>query len=210
MIMPGFPRMLAMQAGGLSLVGFRTNRVLSSTVPVDVPAGVADGDLLVAVTHANLNYAPQALSGWTLAYSDSTSAPGIGIYTRVAASEPSSYSFAFSTSTGIRGSIIAFKGASSLPNIGAVGRSSGTTATAPSISLDPDGALISILTSGTASSTIVTPPSGMELIFATDDGSGSPVQAFYWLNPAPASPSGDRTITWSTAANQSGINIQVA
>jgi hypothetical protein len=78
---------------------------VSGTVTVDRPAGVTDGDLLLAVI-VERNRRCQAPSGFTLEVENrtqdggaTTSSGRVAVYSRVASSEPSSYTFNLTNTT---------------------------------------------------------------------------------------------------------------
>ena len=87
----------------------------NSSLAIATPAGVAEGDFLVAgvaIRPASATITPPA--GWTLLRrSDSSggAANSLAVYTRVAtAGEPADHTFTFSTATGSAGGITAFRG----------------------------------------------------------------------------------------------------
>ena len=107
-----------LQRRGATLVGVTTQR---STNTIAVPAGVVDGDLLVlALSDPGFDNV-WAVSGWTLR----SHTAGLGILTKVASSEPSSYTVP--TFTVRLGAMLAYRGvAAEAPDANATG--SGLTA----------------------------------------------------------------------------------
>ena len=73
---------------------------VSSTVTVNVPADVVDGDLLILITHHDRTSTPSDPSGWTLQTNTTVTLDGtskaVGLFTRIASSEPASYGIVFS------------------------------------------------------------------------------------------------------------------
>lgn len=109
-------------------------RIASGTaLAVTVPAGVADGDLLVAFVGLrptrSISAAP---AGWTERFVSvgSGSAPGIACYTKTAAGEPGSYTWTTSASDQGTVSIAAYSGAV----VGAVGTAASAFSNNPTIS----------------------------------------------------------------------------
>jgi len=83
-----------------------------TTLTLNVPAGVQDGDLLIAaVFGGGGNVGDWAQTSWTWAI-EQTNAPNLGVSYRTASSEPASYSFTTTTARRLGGMIIAFRGAS--------------------------------------------------------------------------------------------------
>lgn len=87
------------------------NGTSASSVTVDAPSQVADGDILLAVTNGPVGtVTPPA--GWTLlgAFADG-SATQSNAYRKVASSEPANYQFTFPSSSACRVAVICFGGA---------------------------------------------------------------------------------------------------
>lgn len=84
----------------------------TATLTLNVPAGVQNGDLLIAVVFGGGgNVGDWAQTSWTWAV-EQTSAPNLGVSYRTASSEPASYSFTTTTARRLGGMIMAFRGAS--------------------------------------------------------------------------------------------------
>jgi hypothetical protein len=114
----------------------------ATSLAVNVPAGVVDGDHLVlfGVTADGDDGAFNALTGWTASVTSfetggaAPSPPAMTVWTRIASSEPSSYTITPTAgSTGIVGMMIAFSGgdAATLLDVAA------TTATGDSTNANP-------------------------------------------------------------------------
>ena len=85
----------------------------ATTLTLNVPAGVQNGDLLIAaVFGGNGLVGDWAQTSWTWAVEQNDAAPNLGIAYRTASSEPASYSFTTTSSRRLGGMIMAFRGAS--------------------------------------------------------------------------------------------------
>lgn len=94
----------------LSYVGVELQDLaLGASKAVDVPAGVADGDmLLMAVIHTAAGTVTLP-AGWTAVEDMSPVADGLIVASRTASSEPASYTYELSASQNSAASIIAFR-----------------------------------------------------------------------------------------------------
>lgn len=85
----------------------------TATLTLNVPAGVQNGDLLIAVVFGGGgNVDDWAQTSWTWAVEQNDVAPNLGIAYRTASSEPASYSFTTTSARRLGGMIMAFRGAS--------------------------------------------------------------------------------------------------
>lgn len=83
-----------------------------SSLTLNVPSGVQNGDLLIAVVFAGNNAVDDwAQTSWTWAIEQNNAVPNLGIAYRTASSEPASYSFTTTQATRLGGMIMAFRGA---------------------------------------------------------------------------------------------------
>ena len=94
----------------LSYVGVELTDLASGTSQsIDVPAGIADGDMMlmavVQVTSGTLTLP----AGWTTVEDMADAADGIRVAKRIASSEPASYTYNISVSQNTAGAIIAFR-----------------------------------------------------------------------------------------------------
>jgi hypothetical protein len=134
--------------------GFTENTIAgagATSIPCDVPANTRDGEMLFAFTawrgdgaHSQASFTEQV---------DNTQAngPSLGVYTKTAASEPSSYTFGFS---GVAARVLAFmdriRNAASVEDVAMADGNgvAGTSFVAPSVtSLGPERLLICIFVS---------------------------------------------------------------
>jgi hypothetical protein len=101
---------------------------LSNANTIVVPAGVADGDLLVAIFATSLSDVQHlAAAGWTQRTHVLVSNTGLAIYTKIASSEPGTYTFAGGTDQAGINACLAYRGvATEVPD--AMASSSGGTA----------------------------------------------------------------------------------
>jgi hypothetical protein len=78
----------------------------ATSIVLTVPAGVSDGDVLLANV-SNRNLAAQTVpAGWTLIANNNA----LNVYSHVAASEPGNYTWSWTGATPTGGSIIAYRG----------------------------------------------------------------------------------------------------
>lgn len=144
-------------------IGVETNPSSSTSMTVNVPSGVQDGDLLVYV-YANRNAGETATpSGtWDSQISDTTDQPSIIVKTRIASSEPASYTITASNANYNSCAILAYRHADTVNTVGTLNRITTATSTATATSITPTraGALLAIFA---AKSTLFdgATPSGM-------------------------------------------------
>lgn len=183
----------------------------TNPLTISKPAGVVDGDFLLAyVFNSNQTHTVTPPSGWTLEFSDVSTANGIRIYSKTASSEPSTYSWTWSSNARSAVSLIAYRGVTAVDVIGALTRvASGSSAAADSITATADGVLVAAFaneyTGGAPA--VTSDPNGMTL-------RGSHLATFaairtYDLLPAASGATGVKTITWDNPSNSSGILVQL-
>jgi hypothetical protein len=153
----------------------------SSTLTINKPSGVVEGDLLVAITaFGSLTDSNNATwtgdTGWTEAY-DQGANPNIRVAWKVAgASEPASYTFTTSlTSGGHGGVVLAFRGAAFDVCGTAVVAASGGNVTASAITVSEANSILLGFWFEYANIASFSTPSGMTLLL---DGSGSAAPDF--------------------------------
>lgn len=84
----------------------------STSLTLNVPAGVQNGDLLIAVVFGSGGAVGDWIqTSWTWAVEQNNAATNLGISYRIASSEPASYAFTTTTSRRLGGMIMAFRGA---------------------------------------------------------------------------------------------------
>jgi hypothetical protein len=122
------------------------NTPSANNVTVNVPAGVADGNLLVAVyTNSNAALTVTPPGGWTqIADSATTVTPRLVLYFRIASSEPASYTWNTSASAAQDVLILAYDQMATSPLDGTVTTNTGTatTATATGLTTTNDNSLL--------------------------------------------------------------------
>lgn len=85
----------------------------ATSLTLNVPSGVQNGDLLIAAVFAGGGgVGDWAQTSWTWAVEQNDTSPDLGIAYRTASSEPASYSFTTTSSRRLGGMIMAFRGAS--------------------------------------------------------------------------------------------------
>jgi hypothetical protein len=174
----------------------------STTQVINVPAGVADDDFLLAlIGTADGDTGSVSLSGtWqgplvnNLNVPTAPSPPGASVYWRIASSEPASYTITDTESSGIAGQMLAFRGVDTTTPIDVTTTTStgdGANAAAPSINYLDTGAAI-VIGAWWDSTTAVysaqpsgyTSPSGLGAIVGNGGGNGLSLVTGYDLTPA--------------------------
>lgn len=140
----------------------------ATSVVINTPAGVVDGDLLVLSVGQSAIGRTVTATGWTLIRSTQVGFTNIfNTYYLVAASEPASYTIGFNASTTVAMAIVAYSGGGNNPSLDAdSGQANGTaslTVTTPGVT--PAHANVLLVWGGlgghsTGTSTF-TPPTGM-------------------------------------------------
>lgn len=135
----------------------------ASPCTVNVPAGVVNGDVMVAVVMAGGANTLTPPAGWTQLDVAFSLGPSIGSWYRVASSEPASYNWTYSGSLNVTGIISAYSGVDTttpVPQHSAWHRrTSSTLITGDSITTTVNGTWILHL-GGDSSATTITQPSG--------------------------------------------------
>jgi hypothetical protein len=199
-------------------ISFRSAAVASNgaapvLITVSKPAGVVDGDVLVAsVVISGDKTIVAGPSGWSLLDSQVTgSATGDcrhAVYYRVASSEGSSYVWDFSGGADCAAAILAYIGASSSPvDVSASRLMTGSTTdhTAPSVTTSSD--TVAVVAYGTNpffnGDTTFTTPSGLTIRAEADPGAGTTNRAvlkMFDLVATGASPTGTKVTTLNNSA----------
>lgn len=177
---------------------------------VDKPAGVQQGDLLIAFYYHNSSsrtLTPPA--GWTSHISSLDTGRGtFGLYSLICGtSEPASYSFQSNDSSNQRVVIAAFRGGKGLFDVvGNVASDSSVTITAGSITATNDGLLLAYSSAENAPQSLVSGPSGMtERVLAQD---AAPRSTLYDLIQ-PSGTTGNKTFEWSNSAGNMALLVQI-
>jgi hypothetical protein len=178
----------------------------TSSITVTAPAGIQNGDVLVALTYTGgaANITPP--SGFLQIYNEQAANPQVTINTKIASSESGNYTFTLSTSRNTTAAILVYRNATFVNTIGDLNRAS-STATATALTITPSyrGVLLSSF-SNSANVSVSTPPSGMTQRVAPIN---FPTVAIYELSPQEATATGDKTLVWSGTGTVSGLNLQI-
>ena len=192
--------------GGIKFVSSAIDTAgFGTTITVSAPAGIQDGDVLVALGSApNGGSAVTPPSGFTVRLYDATPDPTFYVFTKTASSESGNYTFTFAGNAGNKVfAILVYRGATETDVlIGSVAKSDGFGITAPSISPTSNGALIGFYAVNAGPST-VTVPSGM-----TQREFTSPVAIFDAV-PNPSGSTGTKTATFNDDDSIGGFLMQI-
>lgn len=204
---------------------------LVSTIVVNKPSGVVDGDLMVAFIHTTFNNSAQSLTapaGWTLVRTTESS-PGsagscIKSYTKIASSEGSGYTWTFITALGAwcGGSILRITDHnSSTPVLTSNGASGGTgTSISAACTVTPTngnqlilmafyGRSVASTTTVSAYAVATSNPTWTELYDVSSSGTGGSMALAYATRPEDTA-TGNASLTTSTSlATDSVIQMVV-
>jgi len=141
-----------------------SNISATATITINKPAGVVDGDVMIASIAQGLVASPLTITvtptGWTLVRQSQfgvTNVYGMAVYSRVASSEPASYTWTFSKALNSAGGISAYVNVDTANPIDVETGGSGTPA---SITTTQPGDML-VVSSMSTSNTTFTPPAGM-------------------------------------------------
>lgn len=187
-----------------------TTTSYTSSVPISKPAGVVDGDVLIAVVGGT----PSTPSGWTLlgtANSGTSSLLNVRVFRKVASSEGSSYTFTVSSSLPC-GAIVAYRGVDNATpvdttNISIAAVGSGTNYNTASVTAD--GTQWSVTAAmgyefGSSSNRTWTEGSGTERLDYTNAVSGQDNTSMSITDSNGAVSSGSFTRTQTRSASAAG------
>ena len=146
-----------------------TNGLGAATITLNAPAGVAQGDVLVAQISARFTDAPTAPAGWQLVANQAAGSGANAVIQSVfwkaaGGAEPASYSWTWGTSIRASGGILAYSGVDGTNPIDASSGASGSNnlPTAPSLTTTAnDAVLVAFFGMNTTVATIFTEPAGM-------------------------------------------------
>jgi hypothetical protein len=175
----------------------------STTIDINKPAGVIDGDVMIASIAFSVVAMPLTItapSGWTevrKATNGGGSAYGVAIFRKAASSEPASYIWTFPSALYLAGGISAFSGVDNATTVDV--ESGGAGANAPSVTTTQPGDMLIASFFGNANQTF-SPPVGMTEAFdrVTTSTTFTSVEQAYALRPA-AGATGSKTPTSGTA-----------
>jgi len=175
----------------------------ASSLSINVPSGVQNGDLLIATVFSNGSVTDWIQSSFTWALESATSTPGFGIAYRIADSEPSSYSFTVANNRRLGGQIIAFRGA----EWDTIGTLATATYTANSINVSQPNSVLIGAWAVDATSQVWTAPSGMDLV-SNYAGGNSPQFATY-REDVDAGSTGTRTASTASTSPRSCVLFSI-
>lgn len=208
-MLPGLSAAAIMSGGGSpsTYISSSGNASNTGTIVVNKPAGVQDGDLLVALAWSS-STTPVSASGWDVVATFTTSTPTLYVLKRRVDSDGASYTFSGSSSCAV--TIIATRGGGGVVTVPAsITGASSATSTAASINAPSAGILISSFGISNASATVSTPPGGMTLAHY-ESTAGAVSSSTYYLDPSPAGATGTKSVTWSTSTTVAAVNIQIS
>jgi hypothetical protein len=195
------------KVGGLALIGY-TSYLANSTLLVtpNKPAGVVNGDQLIFFGGATTTQTWTGDTGWAEQI-DQGAAPAIGVFTKIASSEGSSYSFGLSATTGAGGILLAFRGAA-LDNLGSiVTRTGNGTLTVTGFSSAGGVVLLFVHSADDAGQTISAPAGYTEIAAAA--GMSSNMKVFMANVAAGTTASAASTIGTATGIVTGGIQFGI-
>jgi hypothetical protein len=198
-------------AADVEFVSSSINRSNQATNTVTAPAGIQDGDLLVAYgSILNINRTVTLPSGFTSRLLVQNTANGnmtVFIATKAASNESGNYVFTWNQTRDNTVSILVYRNAADEGRfIGAETGGTSASATATSITPAVKGALLALF-SNVDTRTVLTPPSGMTQL-ALHTGSAPPVAA-YGVTPNGTDATGDKTLEWSGSSRTSSVQMQI-
>jgi hypothetical protein len=141
-----------------------SNISATASITINKPAGVVDGDVMIASIAQGLVSSPLTITGspagWTLVRQSqfgATNVYGMAVYSRVASSEPASYTWTFSKALNSAGGISAYRNVDTTTPIDLETGGQGTPASITTT--QPGAMLVGSYMSG--SNTAFTPPAGL-------------------------------------------------
>lgn len=172
--------------------------------PVPVPAGVASGDLLIAMVQGNggtndvNSWTPP--SGWTTIQGYTTRPNHIIAYKISNGTEGSTQTFTSGTGVKSQGVMWAYRGAAYDSTAGAsVQSTSSSTFSVSGITVSSPNSILMVVPAINASSrTIATPPTGMTSAYLLDTGANS-FTSYVFTQSVNSGATGTRSATWSGA-----------
>ncbi len=199
----------AAAAGGRPMpvfVSASSANALSSSVTVSAPAGIQNGDLLVAVIFNSGQGVVTPPAGFNVSNVDFTLQNTIGVATKIASSESGSYTFTISVSFTFSVAILVYRNATKVNVLGAITRATSATGTAASITPTYPGTLCAVF-GNESSATITTPPSGFVQRQAQTGVNAA--LAVYDLSNQGSSPTAAASLVWSGSGAVASVQFQV-
>jgi MSHA biogenesis protein MshQ len=167
---------------GITRVGSSVSALSGASVgsiQIGPPAGVASGDVMLAVVAQRGGQIPMvqaAPTGWTLVQAADQSSLGVAIYNKVATgSEPASYTWTFGANGRSAGTIVAWRGVDTTEPISASAiqvNAASTTYSAPSITTTTAGSLLVAVYAAPHGSGSISAVNGMTMDFSIATGAG--------------------------------------
>jgi hypothetical protein len=177
----------------------------ASPLVINRPAGVASGDLMIAVMWENLAATWTGDTGWTEVF-DSGTTPSLRVAHKTAGgSEPASYSFAATTGNRFGGFILAYRNAV-YDLIGSETRATSATSTAPSVTALKEGRTAIAAFGYSSGATLTTAPAGWTHRADLSDASAS---GWGYSRNVPVGATGAATLVASASSANSGIQILI-
>lgn len=198
-----------------TFVSSSASAVGTTSGTVTAPAGIQNGDLLVAVgicdsASATVSSVP---AGFSVISISRAGAATSFIATKIASSESGNYTFSVSAGSKFRAGMTVYRGASRVNTVGPIGSSTTVTLTASNLYPTYRGVLNAVFLNTSASGrSIVTPPSGMtERLKSGWNGLDSGDIAIYESTPQEKENSGDKSLVISStnSGNLMAFLIQI-
>lgn len=190
-----------------------------TSLVINRPPGVVQGDILVAVISYGQGYDPTLPSGWdTLEHKvRHNSQYGVGVFFKFAgASEPSNYTFNFGSTDGLAGHIVAYGDVADAPFEASSilsDHASNSSPVSPNVNTEVDDcALIAFASMTNDAAVPFTPPAGFTLRGEDDNGTGgtSADTALALATGSQASAGSTGAKTWSASASGTSMNGMIA
>lgn len=171
-----------------------------TSVPVSVPSGITDGDLLIAfiATDNDSGAAFTAPAGWTtIEGPNGNNSSAGGVYYRVASSEPSSYTWTVPSSDRRFGAIIRVTGADTLDPINDSASDTDTGLSPAVTTTVSDCLILSFMLHGKGTTHDRIPPTGFTAIYDVNTGLDVGISTECAWDDAPTAGS-NGPYTWSS------------
>ena len=185
----------------LSIVNTTTavQNTASTTITINVPSGVANGDVLVLMVLSNGGGTWTTPSGWTVLVASSQNR---AIYYRVASSEPTSYTVTTGSSVTLSACMVACTDA--VIDAGGTVGSSGSPSIAAAITTTANNAFVFDFVGVNSASITFTTPTGYTAL-ASDSDSTSPSYALFYTTQTTAGTTGTVSSTPSSGNARSTL-----
>jgi hypothetical protein len=179
----------------------------SNTNTVTAPAGIQDGDFLIAFGSADSS--GRVISSYPAGFVETSAVQtpiSIFVACKVAGAESGNYTFTWSGSSNSTIAILVCRNATRVNTVGSYVAGNAATFAAPSITPSYRGVLFAAYAFKSAA-TVSSAPIGMtQRVY---HNSSVPSLVVYELSPQESAATGDKTITWSSSTSGSGILFQI-